>query len=65
MSVLEIKQSLSRLSEKERREIQVYLLQLRRRSPSWEKATAKRIAEMQNGQFTEVSTLEKRMARGK
>ena len=65
MSVLEIKQSISRLSLKERREIQVYLLQLKRRAPTWKKSAAKRIKEMQSGKFTEAAELEERYARGK
>jgi len=64
MSVLEIKQSLSRLSAREQREIQIYLLQLRRRTPAWKKATAKRIDEVRAGKFTTIEELEDRYRRG-
>lgn len=58
VSVLQIKQSLSRLSAKEQREIQIYLHQLRRRTPTWKKTTAKRIAEVKAGKFTTIEQLE-------
>jgi len=65
MSVLEIKQGISRLSAKERREIQIYLLQLKRQTTAWKKSTAKRINDMQAGAFTEIADLEERVRRGK
>jgi hypothetical protein len=64
VSVLQIKQSLSRLSAREQREIQIYLHQLRRRTPAWKKATAKRIAEVQAGKYTTIEQLEQRHRRG-
>jgi len=64
VSVLQIKQSLSRLSAKEQREIQIYLHQLRRRTPAWKKATAKRIAEVKSGKFATMDQLEAIYRRG-
>ena len=64
MSVLQIKQRLSRLSAKDQREIQVYLHQLRRRTTSWRKATAKKIAEVRTGKFTTIEQLEEIHRRG-
>lgn len=64
VSVLQIKQSLSRLSAKEQREIQIYLHQLRRMTPAWKKATAKRIDEVRAGKFTTLRQLEERLRRG-
>jgi thymidylate synthase ThyX len=64
VSVLQIKQSLSRLSPREQREIQVYLHQLRRRTPAWKKATAKKIEEVRAGKFTTIKQLEERYRRG-
>jgi thymidylate synthase ThyX len=55
---------LSRLSAKEQREIQVYLHQLRRRTPAWKKATAKRIAEVKSGRFTTLDQMEAIYRRG-
>ena len=63
MSVLEIKQRLSRLSAKEQREIQIYLHQLRRRTPAWKKATAKSIDGVRAGKFTTLAELEARHRR--
>ncbi|MCW5548821.1 MAG: hypothetical protein KIT44_07640 [Opitutaceae bacterium] len=64
MSVLEIKQSLSRLSARERREVQVYLHQLKRMTPAWKKATARRIRDVQAGRLTTLDQLETRYRRG-
>jgi hypothetical protein len=64
MSVLEIKQRLSRLSAKDQREIQVYLHQLRRRSSAWKKTTAKRIADVKAGKATSLAQLEARERHG-
>jgi hypothetical protein len=64
VSVLEIKQSLSRLSARERREIQIYLHQLKRTTPAWKKATAKKIEYVRAGKFTTLAELEARHRRG-
>ncbi len=64
MSVLEIKQSLSRLSSRERAEIQVYLHQLKRQTPAWKKAAAKKIDEVKAGKFTTLGQLEEMHRRG-
>jgi hypothetical protein len=54
MSILEVKQTLSRMSQRERREIQLYLLRLKRETPEWKRATAKKIRKMQAGKFTTI-----------
>lgn len=64
VSVLQIKQSLSRLSTREQREIQIYLHQLKRRTPVWKKATARKIAEVRAGKGTTLGQLEERYRRG-
>ncbi len=64
VSVLQIKQSLSRLSSREQREIQVYLHQLKRRTPAWKKATAKSIEDVRAGKLTTIEELEARLRRG-
>jgi hypothetical protein len=64
MSVLEVKQAISKMSKQERREIQLYLIKLRHQTPAWKKATAKTIREMQAGKFTTIEQLEARIARG-
>jgi hypothetical protein len=58
MSILQVKQTLSRMSRRERQEIQLYLLRLKRDTPAWKRATAKRIREMQAGKFTTIEQLE-------
>jgi hypothetical protein len=63
VSVLEIKQSLSRLSSRERREIQVYLHQLRRATPAWKKSIARKIEDVQAGKFVTAEELERRFRR--
>ena len=64
MSVIEIKQTLSRLSARERREIQIYLHQLKRTTPAWKKSTAKKIEDVKAGKFTTLAELEARHRRG-
>ena len=61
MSILELKQGISRLSQRERREIQLYLLRLKRETPAWKRATAKKIRDMRAGKFTTVEQLSARI----
>ena len=63
MSVLELKQKISRLSARERKEIQIYLLRLKRDTPAWKRATAKRIRDMQAGKQVSIEELEARLRR--
>jgi hypothetical protein len=63
MSILQVKQTLSRMSQRERQEIQLYLLRLKRETPAWRRATAKKIREMQAGRFTTIEELEARLKR--
>jgi hypothetical protein len=61
MSILQVKQSISRMSRRERQEIQLYLLRLKRDTRTWKRATAKKIREMQSGKFTTIEQLEARI----
>jgi len=61
MSILELKQGISRLSQRERQELQLYLLHLKRETPAWKRATAKKIRTMQAGKFTTVEELRARI----
>ena len=63
MSVLELKQQISRLSPRQRNEIQIYLLRLKRDTPAWKRATAKRIKDMQAGMQVSIEELEDRSRR--
>ena len=58
--MLEVKQKVSRMSSRERQELQMYLLRLKRETPVWKKATARKIREMQAGKFTTLEGLKAR-----
>jgi hypothetical protein len=47
---LQLKQQLSRLSEKERQEAAAFLHRLKQESPAWQKEMSRRMAEMDAGQ---------------
>ncbi len=64
MSFLELKQKVARLSQKERRELQLYLIKLKHQTPAWKKATARTIREMQAGKYTTIEELEAIYRRG-
>jgi hypothetical protein len=64
MSLLELKQEVSRLNRRERQELQAYLIRLRHNTPKWKKATAKRIKAMQAGRRVTAEELEARVSRG-
>ncbi len=64
ISFLELKQSLSRVSETERRELSAFLLWRGQQRPAWKKETARRLAEMAAGQQVSVATLRKRLGHG-
>jgi hypothetical protein len=63
MSLLELKQEVSRLNKRERQELQTYLIRLRHDTPEWKKATAKRIKAMQAGHRVTAEELEARIGR--
>lgn len=63
MSILELKQAASRLSKREREELQAYLIRLRHNTPEWKRATARRIRAMQAGKRVSAEELEARIAR--
>lgn len=64
MSLLEVKQAVSRMNKRERRELSLYLLRLRQKTPEWKRATAKRIKNMQSGRGVTIEELEARLSRG-
>ncbi len=47
--LLQLKQQLSRLSEKERQEAAAFLHRLKQESPAWQKEMSRRMAEMDAG----------------
>ena len=64
MSILELKQAASRLSKREREELQAYLIRLRHNSSVWKRKTASKIRSMQAGKRVSAEELEARIARG-
>jgi len=65
MTMLELKQRISKLSDRERRELNVYLVRLRHERPEWKKAASKRMQAMDAGRKVSLSELERRLsARG-
>ncbi len=64
LSLLELTQHVSRLLQRERMELQAYLIRLRHGTPAWQRAPAKKLRDMQAGKFTSIETLEARFARG-
>lgn len=64
-ALLSLKQQLSKLSERERREISAFLIRLRQETPEWKKATAARLREMEAGKRTSVSELRQRLGHGR
>ena len=64
MTMLELKQQVSRLSERERRELNAYLIRLRHEKPEWRRMMARRMKAMDQGKKLTVAQLQQRLARG-
>jgi hypothetical protein len=47
--MLQLKQQLTRLTEKERQEVGAFLHRMKQESPAWQKEMARRMAEMDAG----------------
>jgi hypothetical protein len=62
MSVLEIKQELSRMSKRQRQELHAYLIRLKHETPEWKRAAARRVAEMQKGRGMSAAELQARIS---
>jgi hypothetical protein len=62
MSVLELKQEISRLNRRGREDIYAYLVRLQHDTPEWKRATARRIRAMKNGQVTTAEQMEARLS---
>ncbi len=59
--LLTIKQQLTKLSERERREVSAFLIRLGQESPEWKKETARRLKEMDAGRKTSVAEIRSRL----
>lgn len=64
MSILELKQAVSRLTKREREELHAYLIRLRHNTPGWKRKTAKTVRAMQAGKRVSAEEMEARIARG-
>lgn len=60
----ELKQQVSRLSERERRELNAYLIRLRHERPEWRRMMTKRMKAMDQGKKLTVAGLKQRLSRG-
>jgi hypothetical protein len=60
MSVLELKQEITRLNKRGREEIHAYLVHLKHNTPEWRQATARRIRGMKNGKGVTALEMENR-----
>lgn len=60
MTLLQLKQEISRLSLRERRELNAYMIRLRHERPEWRKEISRRMREMDAGKKVSVRDLERR-----
>jgi len=61
MTMLKLKQEISRLSVRERRELNAYMIRLRHERPEWKKMISKRMRDMDAGRKVSVEELERRL----
>ena len=64
-ALLDLKQQLAKLSERDRREVSAYLMRLKRETPAWKRETARRLDEMAAGKQTSVEDLRKQLRHAK
>ena len=64
MSVLELKQELSRMSKRDRQQLHASLIRLKHETPEWKKAAARRVAEMKKGCVVSTAKLRGAHQRG-
>jgi hypothetical protein len=62
MTLLRLKQEISRLSLRERRELNAYMIRLRHERPEWKKEISRRMREMDAGKKVSIADLERRLA---
>lgn len=64
MSILELKQAVTKLSKRDRQELNAYMVRLRHDTPEWKRATAKKIRAMQAGKAISIADLESKISGG-
>jgi len=62
MTMLELKQQISRLSTRERRELNAYMIRLRHERPEWKRTVSKRMQAMDAGRKVSIEDLRRRVA---
>jgi hypothetical protein len=63
MTMLELKQEISRLTKHQRRELNAYLIRLRHETPEWKRMISRRMREMDAGKKVTLDELKRRGAR--
>jgi len=61
MTLLELKQEITRLSQRELRELNAYMIRLRHERPEWKKMISKRMREMDAGKKLSLAELRRRL----
>ena len=62
MTMLELKQEISRLSVRERRELNAYMIRLRHERPDWKRMISKRMRDMDAGLKVSAEEMRRRLA---
>ena len=62
MTMLELKQEISRLSIRERRELNAYMIRLRHERPEWKRMISKRMRDVDSGKKVSIDELERKIA---
>ena len=62
MTLLQLKQEISRLSLRERRELNAYMIRLRHERPEWKKMISRRMRDMDAGKKVSIAELDRRVA---
>jgi hypothetical protein len=63
-AMLELKQRVSLLTKRERRELNAYMIRLRHETPEWRKMISQRMRDMDAGKKISLPELKRRLARG-
>ena len=63
MTLLQLKQEISRLSLRERRELNAYMIRLRHERPEWKKMVSRRMRDIDGGKKISLEEVERRMAK--
>ena len=60
MTLLQLKQEISRLTLRERRELNAYMVRLRHERPEWKKMISRRMREMDSGKKVSLDEVERK-----